>query len=99
MAGQALLLYGLYDADRSTNSGVLKASAGGALLLGQGQWFGSPTSSIIADGPGSQLLFRDSVIVEGGTLSAINGGLIQPGGFNNFRTNTLWKDLTVSGPS
>jgi hypothetical protein len=99
VAGQALLLYGLHDADRSTNSGVLKASAGGTLLLGQGQWFGSPTSSIIADGPGSQLLFRDSVIVEGGSLSAINGGLLQPGGFGSFRTNAIWKNLTVSGPT
>ena len=99
VAGQALLLYGPYGADRSTNSGVLKASGGGSLFLGQGQWFGSPTSSIIADGPGSRLLFSDSVIVEGGSLSAINGGLLRPGGEGSFHTNAYWKDLTVSGPT
>jgi hypothetical protein len=97
--GQGLLLYGLTGASRSTNSGTLKASNGGSLLLGQGQWFGSPTSSIIADGPGSELLFKDSVLVEGGSLSAINGGLIRPGGDGSFHTNGVWKDLTVSGPT
>lgn len=97
--GQALLLYGLTGASRSTNTDTMKATNGGRLLLGQGQWFGSPTSSITANGPDSQLLFSDSVLVEGGTLSATDGGLLRPGGEGNFNSSAIWKDLTVSGPT
>ncbi len=57
------------------NEGTLKAMSGASLQL-VGQTFNNAAGLILADGTGSYVGLRDSVVVNGGAFTTTNGGVI-----------------------
>ncbi len=92
VAGQVLVIDP--NGNGFNNQGLLEATAGGILQL-NGNAGGSFTNSgtILADGAGSEVQLANNVAVAGGTLSAINGGLVHAiSGQSVFLSN-----LTIAG--
>jgi hypothetical protein len=56
------------------NTGVLKSTLGGTLLLGQGAWISTEQGQIIAEGAGSQVVFAEDISITGGSIIARDGG-------------------------
>ena len=75
----------------STNTGTMKASNGGRLLIDQGLWNGAG-GNMIADGPNSVVQFGVFHFADmvGGTFSTANGGLLRVG-------SARWRDLVSLG--
>ena len=99
LSGQDIDFHGQGGANRSVNTGTLKAGNGGRMQFGQGEWLNTG-GQIIADGAGSQVAFYRGGLLEGGTVSAVNGGLLQVGGsFNGSNGGYTFKDVTLNGPT
>jgi fibronectin-binding autotransporter adhesin len=73
-----------------TNTGLFEATNGGTLLLNTTATILNSGANITANGAGSTVSF-DNVTVQGGTLSGLNGGILQTIG-----SSTL--DASTSGP-
>ncbi len=102
LSGQDIDFHGQGGVNRSVNTGTLKASGGGQLQLGQGEWLNTG-GQLIADGAvggsGSQVAFYRGGLLEGGTVSAVNGGRLQVGGtFNSNNGGYTFKNVTLTGP-
>ena len=98
LPGQDIDFHGQGGADRSINTGTLRAVGGGKMQFGQGEWLN--TGGLVkADGAGSQVAFYGGLI-EGGTISATNGGVLQVGGsFNGSSGGATLKNVTLNGPT
>lgn len=88
----------------STNIGTMQATDGGVLALHQGAW-NNTGGTIVADGvnpadpPENSLVwFSAGNLLEGGTVSAINGGKLRVGGQGNFFSGATWRNVTASAP-
>lgn len=104
LPGQDIDFHGLGGADRSINTGTLQAVGGGKMQFGQGEWLN--TGGLVkadgagADGAGSQVAFYRGGLIEGGTISATNGGFLQVGGsFNGENGGATFKNVTLNGPT
>ncbi|MBK8092157.1 MAG: hypothetical protein IPK32_09305 [Verrucomicrobiaceae bacterium] len=102
LSGQDIDFHGLDGANRSVNTGTLKASGGGQMQIGMGEWLntgGTVLADGLAYGTSSQVAFYRGGLMEGGTISAANGGGLQVGGsFNGSNGGYQFRNVTQNGP-
>lgn len=97
LTGQDIDFHGQGGVNRSVNTGTLKASGGGKMQLGQGEWLNTG-GTVLADGAGSQVAFYRGGLMEGGTVTAANGGGLQVGGtFNGSSGGYQFRNVTQNG--
>jgi len=82
-----------------TNDGLMQATSGGILALGDGDF--TNNTIIQADGGGSLVELRSGAAIEGGVLQGINGGTMQTavGSVVDLDGVTLNGELTISNNS
>lgn len=99
LLGQDIDFHGQGGTNRSENTGTLKATNGAIMSFGQGEWLNSG-GTINADGAGSRVAFYRGGLIEGGTISATNGGVVQVGGtFTGGNGGATFKNVTLTGPT
>ncbi len=92
IAGQDLDFHGLSGANRSVNTGTMRATNGGKLLFGQGEWLNTG-ATVLSDGANSLAQFYRGGLMEGGTINADGGGKVQIDALNEY----TFKNITFSG--
>lgn len=99
LSGQDIDFHGQGGANRSVNTGILKATGGAVMSFGQGEWLNTG-GTINADGAGARAAFYRGGLIEGGTISATNGGMLQVGGsFTGGNGGATFKNVTLTGPT
>ena len=94
--GQVLIVDPINSPTGFVNHGLLEATGGGLRQLsgGGGGGFINTGANMLANGAGSEVQFINSARVTGGTLSAINGGILhnltgQTAAWRSTRTHSL----------
>jgi hypothetical protein len=98
LSGQFIDFHGQGGLNSSVNTGTLQAVSAGKMHFGQGTWLNSG-GIVKADGPDSLVSFYRGGTMEGGTISATNGGVLQVGGsFPGVNGSYTFKNVTLNGP-